>query len=128
LKIVDSVGWLEYLGRGPLAEKYDIYLEDPKSLLTPTIILYEVHKYVLRNRGPEAAEDASSMILESRIIPLSDGLAVFAAQQSSDNKLPMADAIIYATALTYGATVVTSDSHFEGLPQVEFIPRPVAGD
>ena len=124
MKIVDSVGWIEYLGRGPLADEYDNHFDNPRELLTPTIILFEVHKYVLRMLGPGAAENVTSMALDTCVVPLTEGIARLAAQQSVEHKLPMADAIIYATAVAYGATLITSDAHFQGLPQVGYIPRP----
>ena len=40
---------------------------------------------------------------------------------SSEYSLPMADAVIMATARIYGATIVTSDKHFEKLDDVRFI-------
>lgn len=35
----------------------------------------------------------------------------------------MVDAIIYATARQYQATLVASEAHFESLPQVLFYPK-----
>lgn len=124
MKVIDSVGWIEYIGRGPLATAYDEHFEVGSQLVTPTIVLYEVQKHMLIQRGLDAALDVSSMVLGTRIIPLTEGIATLAAQQSVERRLPMADAIIYATALVWDAIVVTSDAHFEGLPQIEYIPRP----
>lgn len=39
------------------------------------------------------------------------------------DKLATADAIVYATALGYGADLLTCDRHFEKLPDVRFIPK-----
>ena len=46
--IVDSCGWLEWFSDGPLANKYQRYLEAQDKLLVPTIILYEVYKILKR--------------------------------------------------------------------------------
>ena len=35
--------------------------------------------------------------------------------------LPMADAIVYTTALEHNAAVITGDIHFRNLPKVTFI-------
>ncbi len=40
------------------------------------------------------------------------------------NGLPLADSLIYATALAYGATLWTQDAHFEGLHGVRYFPKP----
>ena len=123
MRIVDSVGWLAYMAGGPLSDVYETYIVDPDNLITPSIVLYEVSKHALRTSGEEAATSAVSMIQKSRVIELDAGLATLAARCSLDHKLPLADSIIYATARLHEATVVTSDSHFEGLPGVEYIPR-----
>ncbi len=57
------------------------------------------------------------------VVPLNDELALVAADLSLETKLPMADAIILATARLY-AEVITSDSDFEGVPGVTYIPKP----
>jgi predicted nucleic acid-binding protein len=40
-----------------------------------------------------------------------------------ENKIPMADSIILATARLYGATVWTLDEDFSGLPDVRFYQK-----
>jgi predicted nucleic acid-binding protein len=35
----------------------------------------------------------------------------------------MADAIVYATALVYKATLITSDADFKRLPGVVYLPK-----
>ena len=52
---------------------------------------------------------------------LTDAMALAAASLSIDYKLPMADAIIYATAQAHQAELITSDAHFSGLPGVTLI-------
>jgi predicted nucleic acid-binding protein len=126
LKIVDSVGWIAYLSDAPLADEYAEYIASPSDLVTPTVVLHEVYKHSVRNFGEETARFALAAIVKTEVIPLTSGLAVWAAQVGIRHKLSLADSVIYATALATGATVVTSDAHFEGLPQVEYIARNAA--
>ena len=42
--VVDSSGWLEYLGATDRAAHFASVLEDPANLIVPTISLYEVFK------------------------------------------------------------------------------------
>ena len=123
MRIIDSVGWIAYLTRADLAPFYREYVRDSANVLTPSIIVYEVYKHVLVNSGEESAKLALAAMLKTQVAPLNEALAAYAARVGMEHGLPMADAIIYATALSTGATVVTSDAHFEGLPQVEYIPR-----
>jgi predicted nucleic acid-binding protein len=55
--------------------------------------------------------------LRARVVPIDERLALLAARISLDRRLAMADAMIYATALAAGAHLVTSDTHFKGLPE-----------
>jgi predicted nucleic acid-binding protein len=55
------------------------------------------------------------------VVPLDAQLALDAAEYSLVHRLPMADAIAYATAQALGAVLVTGDVHFQGLPGVEYI-------
>jgi len=52
---------------------------------------------------------------------MSESIALLAADLSLLNSLPMADAIVYATALEEGCKIVTSDTHFRELENVVFI-------
>jgi len=121
--VVDSSGWVEYLGDGPKAEAYERFFEKPDALLLPTIIIYEVFKKLLRERGISLAEqffDQARQLADSTIV-LDTNLAVQAARLSSETGLPMDDAIIYATAHALQAELITSDAHFSGLPGVTLI-------
>jgi len=121
--VVDSSGWLEFLTDGLLAEEYASRLKQPATVITPTIIMYEVYKHSKRLRGEEGALDAVAAMQKTRVVPLNDELALIAADLSIEYKLPMADAIVLATAQMYEAEVVTSDSDFDGVPGVTYIPK-----
>jgi len=121
--IVDSSGWIEYLGDGLKAEAFARFFEKEEALLLPTIIVYEVFKKLLKERGTSLAEQffAEARQLADSTIVLDTDLAVQAATLSSETGLPMADAIIYATAHAAQAELITSDAHFSGLPGVTMI-------
>jgi predicted nucleic acid-binding protein len=116
LFLVDSSGWIEFLGDGPLADRFAPYFEREERLIVPAIVLYEVYKKLLSARGP-AADRFLSAALRARVVPIDERLALLAARISLDRRLAMADAMIYATALDAGAHLVTSDAHFQGLPE-----------
>jgi predicted nucleic acid-binding protein len=46
-----------------------------------------------------------------------------AADLALSHKLAFADAVIYASARKHKAELVTSDDHFEGLPDVTYFPK-----
>ena len=121
LFLVDSSGWVEFMGDGPLAEKFAPYFEREEHLLVPVIVLYEVYKKLLSAQGSTAADRFLSVVLRARLVPIDERLALLAARISLDRRLAMADAMIYATALAAGAHLITSDSHFQGLAEVTVI-------
>jgi predicted nucleic acid-binding protein len=120
LYVVDSSGWVEYLGNGPKADAFATYLENPETLLLPSIIVYEVYKKMLREQTMMLAERflSAAFNFQEREIILDISLAASAAKTSLRSNLPMADAIIYAAAQAHGAELITSDAHFAGLPGV----------
>ena len=122
--IIDSYGWIEYFSEGKSAKKYAGYIENakPQNFISPTIILYEVYKKILSVYNEEKAMEAAAHIkFATKLIDLSDNLAISAAEISLKHKLPMADAIILTTAKNNNAKVITSDNHFKGLDSVIFI-------
>jgi predicted nucleic acid-binding protein len=120
---VDSTGWVEFLGNGPKCDAFGKYLEHTQSVLLPTIVVYEVYKKILRERGQNLAERflSHAFSFHEREVPLDIPLAALAAKISLNANLPMADAIIYATAQAHRAELITSDAHFSGLPGVTLI-------
>jgi predicted nucleic acid-binding protein len=121
LFLVDSSGWVEFMGDGPRAEKFAHYFEREERLVVPAIVLYEVYKKLLSARGSTAADRFLSAALRARIVPIDEKLALLAARISLERRLAMADAMIYAATLDSGAQLITSDAHFKGLAEVTFI-------
>ncbi len=116
LFLVDSSGWIEFLGEGPLADRFAPCFEHEERLIVPAIVLYEVYKKLLSVRGSTAADRFLSAALRARVVPIDERMALSAARISLERRLAMADAMIYATALATEAHLFTSDAHFEGLP------------
>jgi predicted nucleic acid-binding protein len=121
--VVDSSGWVEYLASGPKADRFAPYLETQAILLLPSIVVYEVHKKICREKGHRLAADflSEAFSFRERLISLTLELAILASQMSTETGLPMADAVIYATAQHHKAQLITSDAHFANLPRVTLV-------
>jgi len=119
--VVDSCGWIEYLADGNKADKYAGYFSNIEEIITPTIVIYEVYKKVMRNFGEEVAIMVAAQMNKTRVIDLTEQISLLAATISLKNNLPMADAIVYATAKVCECQVVTSDQHFITLDDVIFV-------
>lgn len=121
MTVVDSCGWIEVLIDGSLADRFEAYLDRTEEVLTPTVVIYEVHKILMRETSAPIANQAVAAMGETEVVVLDDRLALEAADLSLQYGLPMADAIVYATAQAYEALLVTSDAHFTDLPGVEYL-------
>ena len=119
--LVDSCGWLEYFSGGKKAERYEKYLLKPDLIIVPSIVLYEVYKKIKSGSDEDCAILAVAQMENSKVIMFNDDLSLLAADVSLVHSLHMADSIIYATAISNKAVLVTSDEHFKGLEKVIFI-------
>jgi toxin FitB len=122
MNVPDSSAWIEYFRGSPQATFRPI-VQDITTLIVPSIVIYEVHKWMLLDVGEDAAMTAKAMMLRGKVILLDPSLAVDASRLSIKHKLPMADAIIYATTLANAAEVWTTDGHFKGLPNVRYFEK-----
>jgi predicted nucleic acid-binding protein len=118
LVLLDSSGWLEYITGDEKADAFGAILQSDVQVLVPTIVLYEVLKIMLLRASKSEADVFLSEALRRTVVDLTDTIALAAASLSIDYKLPMADAIIYATARGHRAELITSDAHFTGLSGV----------
>jgi len=121
--LIDSSGWLEFFTGGPLAGDYAHHLKELEQIVTPTIVLYEVYKVIKRQRSEEEALAAAAQMGKTHLVPLTDSIALTAADVSLSHQLAMADAIVYATALTENAKLITSDADLAALPGVSYLKK-----
>lgn len=123
MNVVDSSAWLEYFAGGPNAAYFASAIEDPESLIVPSITLLEVFKRVLQQRSEGEALQAIAIMRQGRVVDLDAPLALVAAKVGADSRLPLADSVILATAQQHGATLWTQDDDFEGMPSVKYRPK-----
>ncbi len=120
MNVVDSSAWIEYFTDGPNAASFAMPIQATQQLIVPTLTIYEVFKRVHRERGDTEALEMAAHMMQGTIVDLTVPLALDAARLSIEERLPMADAIIYATARLHDATLWTQDIHFSGKQKVEY--------
>ena len=123
MNLVDSCGWLEYFADGPNATFFASAIEDTDTLLVPTLCILEVFKRVLQQRGEDAALQAVALMQQGQVIDLDSGTAVNAAKIGHEIKLPLADAVIVATARIHHAVIWTQDSDLKDVEGVKFVKK-----
>jgi toxin FitB len=112
VNVVDSSAWIEFFVDGPNARVFERPIRDTKALLVPSVVVLEVYRHVLRQRGREQALVAAATMRQGQAIELDEALAIEAA-----------DSIIYASAALHSATLWTQDADFEGLDGVQYHPK-----
>ncbi|HZL79018.1 MAG TPA: type II toxin-antitoxin system VapC family toxin [Candidatus Limnocylindrales bacterium] len=120
---MDSSGWIEYFTAGPNSGFFAGAIEKVDELIVPALAIYEVFKWVSRERDETQALKAIAHMQLREVVDLDSKLAIYAARLSLQTKLPMADSIVYATARASEATLWTQDDDFEGLDDVKYIPK-----
>ena len=123
MNVVDSSAWLSYFAGDGNAAVFAAPIEDIRELLVPSIVVTEVFRNVLRQRGEEAALVVTAHMKQGKVMALDADMAMDAAKFGVDHRLPLADSIIFATANKYDAVLWTQDADFDGLPNVRYFSK-----
>jgi predicted nucleic acid-binding protein len=121
--LVDTSAWIEWLIGSPTGEKLAGLLPEQAVWLVPTMVQLELAKWLAREVGEDKADQVIAFTQVCQVIPLDTDIALAAADACRTHKLATADAIIFATAHVQGATLLTCDTHFEGLPGVTLVEK-----
>jgi len=123
MNIVDSSGWLAYFADEPSAKHFHKTLNEPSSLIVPTVTIYEVFKVALRESSENQALQVVAAMQKGQVVDLTSSLAISASKLCLAHNLPMADSIILATAREYDAIIWTLDSGFKNIKNVRYFPK-----
>ena len=123
MNVVDSSGWIEFLGEGANADFFAPPVCEVARLIVPSICVFEVCRWLRRELGERRALEAMALMQQGRIVDLDATLAMSAARLSQELKLPMADSIILATARATRATLWTQDDDFKGIAEVKYVAK-----
>ena len=121
--VLDSSGWIEFFAAGPYADEFGERLRQPASVLTPAIAIYEVYKWIKRERSEEEALRAVAAMQKTRVVELTQELALTAADLSLAHGLAMADSMMLAVARAHGVPLLTTDSGFDGIEGVTIFSK-----
>lgn len=122
--LVDTCGWIEWLTDGVLVTAFEPWLSDIAQVYVPTVIQFELYKWVKRECGENRALEVAALTEQGIVVPLHTAISLLAADLALEYKLSFADAVIYATARYADAVLVTADDHFKDLPHVIYFDKP----
>jgi predicted nucleic acid-binding protein len=123
VRVVDTSIWIEWLIDSPLKQAITEAFPEISQCIVPTIVQLELDKWLTREVGESVSDQVIAYTQNCILAVLDTNIALQAADLHRQYKLATADAIVYATALVYGADLLTCDAHFEGLPDVVFIKK-----
>jgi predicted nucleic acid-binding protein len=126
MRVVDTSAWIEWLIEGTSHKVLTREFPDKSQCVVPTIVQLELSKWLVREVGEEAADQAIAFTQKCVVAPLDTRTALAAADLHRQYRLATADAIVYATALEYDADLLTCDAHFEKLPGVILVRKPAS--
>ena len=121
--LVDTSAWIEWLIGSPTGEVVAGHLPEQEAWVVPTMVQLELAKWLAREVGEDKADQVIAFTQVCRVVPLDTEIALAAAEACRAHRLATADAIVFATARAQGATLLTCDAHFDGLPGVRLIPK-----
>ena len=123
MSIIDTSLWIEFFAGTPLDESIISALSNSDELYVPTICLYEVKKKFLIDNDAVKAVTAIDIMKKGMVISIDSEIALLASDISKQYKLPMADSLIYATAVLHDTELYTQDAHFENLDRVHYFTK-----
>jgi predicted nucleic acid-binding protein len=121
--LVDTSAWIEWLIGSPLAPRIGPLLPSQPEWVVPTIVQLELAKWLTRQVGEDRADEVLASTQMCQAVVLDTRIARAAAEAGRAHKLATADAILYGTAHSMGASILTYDRQFDRLPGVVLIDK-----
>lgn len=125
--VIDSFAWIEYFHGGIMGRQVVPYIEDGHGM-TPLIVVAELSAFYAREGLSMLDWEKDLHFIESKtaLVVLTSDIAKRAGwtrqkMRQERPKFGLIDAIIYEMALSFKASVISGDPHFEGLPHVIFL-------
>jgi predicted nucleic acid-binding protein len=123
MRLVDTSVWIEWFVGSPLGRRLAKEMPDRAECIVPTIVQLELSKWLVREVGEDSADQVIAYTQKCIVVPLDTRIALLAAELHRQHKLATADAIVYATAQSRGADLLTCDAHFAKLPAVRYFQK-----
>lgn len=115
--LIDSSIWIDYLVNGNFKE----LIEKEDKLMLATISIIEIKKKLFKLKIPkkEIIDKVNYIKKQSILIDLNEKIAERASEIVIEKNLPVADSIVYSSALLNDAILLTLDNDFRGLDKVK---------
>lgn len=95
-------------------------IRQEKDKAISSVVIHEVYRLTLQKEGRQAASlRVELMSKDFSVMPVDRELAVVSAELRQEYRIPMADSIIAATAISLKAVCVTDDPHISRIREVK---------
>lgn len=123
--LLDSSCWIEIFVKGKSSTEFVRLVKEngKNNTIVSSISIYEVMKFFLKKISQEKAIFALEFMKSFKVIDIDHSLATQAAKLSVEFELPMADSLIYSTALSQNSELITMDPNFKNLPHVKYFRK-----
>ena len=117
--LIDSSVWISYLVNG----NHKDLIEMQEKLLLATISIIEIRKKFnkLKISNKEISKKIDYIKKQSILISLDENIADKASEIVIEKNIPVADSIIYASAISNNAILITLDNDFRNLKNVKVL-------
>ena len=124
MKLLDTSAWVEYFKGTEKGLVVKQWLEN-EGMYTCLITLAEISRWFQENNG-DVSTAVEQIRQNSILLPLEEFILIesgkhYVALRKLRPKIGLIDVIIYVTARIHDLKLITSDSDFKGLPQVEML-------
>ena len=123
MNLIDTSFWFEFYVESNYSKFIEEVIKQTTQLIIPTITIVEMYKKLINVTDEGNALRFIAQMKKGKIVDLDFDLSLSTAYYGKLYKLPLADSIIYATAMKFNATIYTLDKHFKGLPNVQYFEK-----
>jgi predicted nucleic acid-binding protein len=129
--LLDTSAWLAHYLREPGGQTVqELFARDDAELVIASVSITEFARCVGASRQGAKVRDILDDYLDifSRVVPIDHAVAraAFELGERCSGRLPLADALIAATAQSLSATLVHRDAHFSRIPARALKQLPLA--
>lgn len=123
MRVVDTSAWIEWFVGSALGRKLAAEMPRREECIVPTIVQLELAKWLRREVGEERADEVIAYTQKCIVVALDTQIALLAAELHREHGLATADAVVYATAQSRSADLLTCDAQLAKLPGVVYFRK-----
>ena len=124
--VLDTYAWVEYFRGSPAGKRVKSLLES-HALATPFLVIAELADFYEREKVTGFEKDLQFIEAKTTLLTFGKEVAIQAGKTKNEmrkkgrKQFGLADALILEIARSLQAKLVTGDTHFKGLEEIEFL-------